>query len=43
MTCGVLIPQPGIEPVPATLENGLNHWTTREVPTISYWYLYIQY
>ena len=23
MTCGILIPQPGIEPVPATLENGI--------------------
>ena len=23
MTCGILIPQSGIEPVPAALENGL--------------------
>ena len=31
--CGILVPQPGIEPVPPAVEARiLNHWTTREVP-----------
>ena len=31
--CGILVPWPGIEPVPPALEvQSLNHWTTREVP-----------
>ena len=31
--CGILVPRPGIEPVPPAVEaRGLNHWTTREVP-----------
>ena len=31
--CGILLPQPGIKPMPFALEaQGLNHWTTREVP-----------
>ena len=30
---GILVPQPGIEPVPPALEaRSLNHCTTREVP-----------
>ena len=30
---GILVPQPGIKPVPPALEaQGLNHWPTREVP-----------
>ena len=30
--CGVLVPQPGIEPAPPALEaQSFNHWTTREV------------
>ena len=30
---GILIPQPGIEPMPAAVEAwSLNHWTAREVP-----------
>ena len=30
---GILVPQPGIEPVPPALEaQNLNHWTTRDVP-----------
>ena len=34
--CGILAPQPGIEPTPAALEaQSLHHWTTREVPGIS--------
>ena len=33
--CGVLVPQPVIEPVPPALEAGsLNHWTTEEVSGI---------
>ena len=32
-SCGLLIPRPGIEPVPPAVEaQNLNHWTTREVP-----------
>ena len=31
--CGILAPQPGIEPTPSALEGEVfNHWTTREVP-----------
>ena len=30
--CGILVPQPGIEPMPPALEVlSLNHWTSREV------------
>ena len=29
--CGILVPQPGIEPMSPTLRQTLNHWTTREV------------
>ena len=33
MACKILVPQPGIEPVPPALEAGSpNLWTTREVP-----------
>ena len=33
LACGILVPQPGIEPVPpAGKVQHLNHWTTREVP-----------
>ena len=32
-TCGILVPQPRIEPTSPTFEaQSLNHWTTREVP-----------
>ena len=32
MACGILVPQPGIKPMPPALEaQSLNHWTTREV------------
>ena len=35
MARGILVPQPGIEPVPLALEApSLNHWTTREVSGI---------
>ena len=31
--CGILVPQPGIRPVPSALEaQSLNHWTVRKVP-----------
>ena len=31
--CRILVPQPGIEPVPTALgAQSLNHWTAREVP-----------
>ena len=30
---GILVPQPGIEPIPPEMEMWhLNHWTTRDVP-----------
>ena len=33
MECGILVPQPGIEPTPPAVEaQSLNHWTTSEVP-----------
>ena len=33
MACGILVLQPGIEPVPPAVEAwSLNHWTSREVP-----------
>ncbi|XP_073665439.1 solute carrier family 22 member 18 isoform X11 [Tursiops truncatus] len=33
--CGILVPQPGIEPVPPAAEaQSLNHWTAREVPVM---------
>ena len=34
----ILVPQPGIKPVfPAVEAQGLNHWTTRELPRCWYW------
>ena len=36
--CGILAPQPGIEPVPPEVEaRSLNHWTTREVPEFCFY------
>ena len=33
LACGILVPQPGIEPVPRAVEApSPNHWTAREVP-----------
>ena len=38
--CGILVPQPGIEPVPPALEaQSLNHWSTREVPGAPFYLL----
>ena len=32
-SCWILVPWPGIEPVPPAVEaQSLNHWTTREIP-----------
>ena len=33
--CGILVPRPGIEPMPpALVVQGLDHWNTREVPRL---------
>ena len=33
--CGILVSQPGIEPLPLVVKaQSLNHWTTREVPKL---------
>ena len=33
MASGILVPQPGIEPMPPEVEaQSLNHWTAREIP-----------
>ena len=35
MACGILVPQPGIEPLyPGVEVQSPNHWTTRELPLI---------
>ena len=35
--CGILIPQPGIEPVPLPVEaRSPNHWTARECPKLAW-------
>ena len=37
MACGILVPQPGIEPTPLAVEAwSLNHWTAREVPFLNW-------
>ena len=37
-TCGILVPWPGIKPLPLTVEaQSLNHWTAREVPLFFCW------
>ena len=37
--CGILVPQPGIEPMPpCSGSTGLNHWTAREVPNLHFFY-----
>ena len=38
--CGILVPWPGIEPVPPAVEaQSSNHWTTREFPAAPSFYL----
>ena len=35
VACGIIVPRPGIEPVPPAVEaRSLNHWTTGEVPYV---------
>ena len=35
--CGILVPRPGIEPGPSAVKvQSLNHWTTREFPSVHY-------
>ena len=42
--CGILVPQPGIKPMPFVLEeHSFNHWTTKEVLEICFVLLYIQF
>ena len=37
MACKMLVPQPGMEPMPPAVEMwSLNHWTTREVPVVNF-------
>ena len=37
--CSILVPQPGMEPVPPAVEVwSLNHWTAREVPLCDYFW-----
>ena len=37
MACGILVLQPGIEPVPPAVEmQSPNHWTTGEFPEKSF-------
>ena len=37
VACGILVPRPGIKPVPPAVEaQSLNHWTSREVPIFVY-------
>ena len=39
VACGILVPQPGIKPVPPALEaQSVNHWTTRGVPVVCFKY-----
>ena len=41
MACRILVPQPGIEPMPPGVEvQSLNHWTAREVLAIQILYYY---
>ena len=34
--CGILVPQPGLNPYPVHGKCRVNHWTTREVPSVIY-------
>ena len=39
VACRILVPRPGIEPVPPAVEaRNLNRWTAREVPTVNFLY-----
>ena len=34
LQCGILVPSPGIKPVPPQWKHSLNHWTTCKVPKL---------
>ena len=35
MACRILVPQPGVEPTPPSVEVGIpSHWTAREFPRV---------
>ena len=37
MTCGILVPHPGTEPMPTSVgAQSLNHWIAKEVPCINF-------
>ena len=37
-SCGILLPWPGMESVPPTMDaENLNHWTAREIPVYAFW------
>ena len=39
--CGILAPQPGIEPAPSAVKAGSpNHWTSREFPVYIYFFFF---
>ena len=39
--CGILVPQPGIEPPPPALEaQSLNHWAAKEVPHLNFFFFF---
>ena len=39
--CGILVPWPGIKPVPLALEAwSLNHWMAKEFPVLSFFFFY---
>ena len=43
MVCGILVTQPGMEPVPPALEaQRLNHWTAREVQVFIFCALFLE-
>ena len=37
VACGILVPQPGIEPTPSAVKvQSPNHWTAKEFPNLQY-------
>ena len=41
VACGILVPQPGMEPGPPAVEaRSPNHWTAREFPSTVYFYFF---
>ena len=37
VACGILVPRPGIQPMPLAVEAwGLDHWIAREVPSVHF-------